>query len=114
MSQLTPRCSRKKKLDLPPFLDSSNSRMKSETENKLKEIMSGSGILKIGGQQYKTDSKELIDVGELGSGTSGHVVKMRHQITGTTIAVKVSSSFGDTRHKLIILISPANAAHWKY
>lgn len=70
--------------------------MKSETENKLKEIMSGSGILKIGGEQYKTDSKDLIDLGELGSGTSGHVVKMRHQITGTTIAVKVSSSFGDS------------------
>lgn len=81
--------SRRKTLPLP-FLDHTNSRMKSETEKKLQEIMSGNNILKIGGIQYKTDLKDLIDVGELGNGTSGHVVKMRHHPTGAIIAVKVS------------------------
>lgn len=87
--QLNQIGSRRKKLDLP-FLDHSNSRMKSETDKKLLEIMSGNGILKIAGKQYNTDLKDLIDLGELGNGTSGHVVKMRHQTTGTIIAVKVS------------------------
>lgn len=88
--QLTPKCSRKLKIDLPPFLDHSNSRIKSETENKMREIMSRHGILNIGGREYKTDLKELLDLGELGNGTSGQVVKMCHQPTGTIIAVKVS------------------------
>lgn len=63
------------------------------------EIMSCNSILKIGGNKYKTDPKDLIDLGDLGNGTSGHVVKMRHRATGTIIAVKVRVFF-----KVIILL----------
>lgn len=89
---LTPICSRKKVLDLPPFQQppatATASRMKTETETRLREIMPGNGILKIAGVQYKTDVSELEDLGTLGNGTSGHVVRMRHPTTDTTIAVK--------------------------
>lgn len=71
---IPPICSRKKTL-LP-------------IETKLREIMSGNGILKIDGVQYQTAVAELQDLGTLGNGTCGHVVKMRHPTTDTTIAVK--------------------------
>lgn len=61
-----------------------------ETERKLKEIMQISGNLTINGVLYKTDIKDMEDLEELGNGTCGHVVKMRHKPSGNIIAVKVS------------------------
>lgn len=60
-----------------------------ETEKKLKEIMQISGNLTINGVLYKTDIKDMEDLEELGNGTCGHVVKMRHKPSGNIIAVKV-------------------------
>lgn len=60
-----------------------------ETERKLKEIMQISGNLTINGVLYKTDIKDMEDLEELGNGTCGHVVKMRHKPSGNIIAVKV-------------------------
>lgn len=60
-----------------------------ETERKLKEIMRISGDLTIDGKLYKTDIKDMEHIEELGNGTCGHVVKMRHIPSGSIIAVKV-------------------------
>lgn len=61
-----------------------------ETENKFQNIREQNGILNIDNVQYKTDIKDLEHLGDLGNGTSGHVVQMRHKQTGRIIAVKVS------------------------
>lgn len=42
-------------------------------------------------QKYKTEIKDLEHQGELGNGTCGHVVKMRHKPSETVIAVKVTN-----------------------
>ena len=42
-------------------------------------------------QTYKTEIKDLEHQGELGNGTCGHVVKMRHKPSETVIAVKVTN-----------------------
>lgn len=60
-----------------------------DTESKLKQIMKRNGIITIDDIEYKTESKDLEDMGELGNGTSGHVVKMKHTHTNKAIAVKV-------------------------
>lgn len=85
----TPTGSRKKNLDLPPFAQAPTHKIEPETENKLKQIMKRNNILVINDESHRTDINDLIDLGELGSGTSGHVVKMQHRPTGTIIAVKV-------------------------
>lgn len=84
----TPSTGRKKNLDLQ-FAQQPINRSERETDQKLAEIMKRNGILNINDEQHQTDSSDLIDMGELGSGTSGHVVKMRHKKTDTIIAVKV-------------------------
>lgn len=61
-----------------------------ETDYKLQEIMKISGILTIGGMQYQTEISDMEHLGELGSGTCGQVVKMKHKPSGKIIAVKVS------------------------
>lgn len=60
-----------------------------ETGRKLEQIMKRQGILTIDNAEYKTEIKDLEDLGELGSGTSGHVFKMRHHPSKKVIAVKV-------------------------
>lgn len=52
--------------------------------------MKRNGIMTIDHKEYQTEIKDLEDLGDLGNGTSGHVVKMQHKFTGTIIAVKVS------------------------
>lgn len=84
----TPSSTRKKNLDLQ-FAQQPTNRIDPETEKKLRQIMTRNGILNINNEQHQTDISDLIDMGELGSGTSGHVVKMRHKTTDTIIAVKV-------------------------
>lgn len=60
-----------------------------ETVLKLKQIQTRNGIITIDNTEHKTEIRELEDLGELGNGTSGHVVKMKHTPTNKVIAVKV-------------------------
>lgn len=60
-----------------------------ETEEKLREIMRISGNITVNGKTYKTDIKDMEEIEELGNGTCGHVIKMRHKPSGEIIAVKV-------------------------
>ena len=41
-------------------------------------------------QRYKATPEDLQHVGELGTGSCGHVVKMVHKPSGKVLAVKVS------------------------
>lgn len=41
------------------------------------------------GVEYRSHIDDLQQLGELGSGTCGHVVKMLHKSSGAVIAVKV-------------------------
>lgn len=76
---------------------------KQETEKKLREIMEHSGKLRINGIEYRTEMKDLVDLGELGNGTSGHVVKMRHLPSDAIIAVKQMRRTGnDEENKRIV------------
>ena len=67
-----------------------------EQENKLKEIMRKSGQLTIGGHVFNTHIDDLELLGDLGNGTCGHVVKMRHRHTGEVIAVKQMRRTGNS------------------
>ncbi|XP_033095994.1 dual specificity mitogen-activated protein kinase kinase 7-like [Anneissia japonica] len=60
----------------------------SEIDKKLEKIMCQTGKLTIKGEKYQvtTDSLELL--GEIGFGSCGHVIKMRHKKTGCVVAVK--------------------------
>lgn len=42
---------------------------------------------------YKTEVKHMENLGDLGSGTCGHVVKMLHKPSQTVIAVKVNFTY---------------------
>lgn len=59
-----------------------------ETETRLRALKSGS--LSVNGKQYDPNVNDLEYLSELGNGTSGHVVKMKHKPSGAIIAVKVS------------------------
>lgn len=93
VGQMTPVGGRKKLLNLPPFAQPAANLMEPETENKLQNIKKRNGILNIDDVPYETDIKDLEHLGELGNGTSGHVVKMRHKQTGRIIAVKVNIEY---------------------
>ncbi|XP_055632258.1 dual specificity mitogen-activated protein kinase kinase hemipterous-like [Toxorhynchites rutilus septentrionalis] len=89
-------------LDLPLPIQSGNRR--SESELRFQKIIEKSGMLKINDQTYKTTLTDMQDLGELGSGTSGHVVKMRHKPSGAIIAVKQMRRTGnDEENKRIIM-----------
>jgi hypothetical protein len=86
-----------------------------EIEHKLREINKKNGLIDISGNLYQTSVNDLEDLGELGNGTSGHVVKMRHKPSGAIIAVKVR-----TFHLVRLCIQsthinniPANAKNWQ-
>lgn len=68
----------------------------SEVEVKMKQIMKMSGLLTINGIKYKTELKDLEHLGELGSGTCGHVVRMLHKPSNTEIAVKQMRRSGNS------------------
>uniref|UniRef100_A0A2M4CYR9 mitogen-activated protein kinase kinase n=1 Tax=Anopheles darlingi TaxID=43151 RepID=A0A2M4CYR9_ANODA len=77
---------------------------RSESEQKFLKIIEKNGLLTINNQTYRTQLSDLDDLGELGSGTSGHVVKMRHNPSGTIIAVKQMRRTGnDEENKRIIM-----------
>uniref|UniRef100_A0A182R1G8 mitogen-activated protein kinase kinase n=1 Tax=Anopheles funestus TaxID=62324 RepID=A0A182R1G8_ANOFN len=77
---------------------------RSESELKFQKIVDKSGLLKINDKIYRTQLSDLEDLGELGNGTSGHVVKMRHNPSGAIIAVKQMRRTGnDEENKRIIM-----------
>lgn len=77
---------------------------RSESELKFQKIVDKSGLLKINEKIYRTQLADLDDLGELGNGTSGHVVKMRHNPSGAIIAVKQMRRTGnDEENKRIIM-----------
>uniref|UniRef100_A0AAG5D4P7 mitogen-activated protein kinase kinase n=2 Tax=Anopheles atroparvus TaxID=41427 RepID=A0AAG5D4P7_ANOAO len=77
---------------------------RSESELKFQKIIEKSGLLKINEKIYRTQLTDLEDLGELGNGTSGHVVKMRHKPSGAIIAVKQMRRTGnDEENKRIIM-----------
>lgn len=55
----------------------------------MKSIMNRNGVLTIDGCEYASKIHDLVDLGELGNGTSGHVVKMKLRQAESIIAVKV-------------------------
>lgn len=119
VGQITPIGGRKKLLNLPFNLNQPTSTIEPETENKLQNIKERNGILNIDDVPYKTEIKDLEHLGELGNGTSGHVVKMRHKETGRIIAVKVRKMFGikyfrfDSPFEILCPVCvTANASNW--
>uniref|UniRef100_A0A182N4W9 mitogen-activated protein kinase kinase n=1 Tax=Anopheles dirus TaxID=7168 RepID=A0A182N4W9_9DIPT len=77
---------------------------RNESEQKFQKIVDKSGLLKIHDKIYRTQLSDLEDLGELGNGTSGHVVKMRHNPSGAIIAVKQMRRTGnDEENKRIIM-----------
>ncbi|XP_037036933.1 dual specificity mitogen-activated protein kinase kinase hemipterous-like isoform X1 [Bradysia coprophila] len=88
LGQGTPTAGRKMLLKLPFSQQPPANVIEPETENKLQNIKERNGILNIDDVPHKTDIKDLEHLGELGNGTSGHVVQMRHKQTGRVIAVK--------------------------
>ena len=76
-----------------------------EQQRKLNEIMSQSGMLTLPGRgkvQTAIDDLELL--GDLGNGTCGHVVKMRHRQEGHVIAVKQMRRTGNSdENKRIVM-----------
>ena len=75
-----------------------------EQERKLKEIMSQTGLLQINGRQYSTRIDDLELIGDLGNGTCGHVVEMRHKESGAVIAVKQMRRTGNSDENKRILM----------
>jgi len=67
-----------------------------EYERKLDEIMKLSGVLNIDDKKYPTPIADLEPIGDLGNGTCGHVVKMRHKDTGKIIACKQMRRTGNS------------------
>lgn len=67
-----------------------------EYERKLGEIMKLTGVLNIDGKRYPTPIGDLEALGDLGNGTCGHVVKMRHKESGKIIACKQMRRTGNS------------------
>lgn len=92
----------RKSLNLPVMAQ--HPAAETETDKKLKKIMKQTGILTINNKAYKTDIQDLKHLGDLGNGTSGHVVKMQHIPSGTVIAVKQMRRTGNTEENKRILM----------
>ncbi|GAB6021983.1 Dual specificity mitogen-activated protein kinase kinase 7, variant 2 [Chamberlinius hualienensis] len=71
---------------------------------KLQEIMKQKGILTIDGLRYQTEISDLIQLGELGNGTCGHVVKMLHKPSNKVIAVKQMRRSGNREENKRIIM----------
>jgi len=77
-----------------------------EMEIKYAEIMKQAGCLTIDNKRIPCDISELVHLGDLGSGTCGHVVKMMHSGTRHEMAVKQmrrSGSFEDNKRIIMDL-----------
>lgn len=75
-----------------------------EQERKLKEIMSQNGILQFSGKTFSSRIDDLELIGDLGNGTCGHVVEMRHRDSGQVIAVKQMRRTGNSDENKRILM----------
>nr|ALE20541.1 MAP2K7 [Leptinotarsa decemlineata] len=75
-----------------------------DTDRKLREIMQISGDLTMDGILFKTDIKEMEHIEELGNGTCGHVVKMRHKPSNKIIAVKQMRRSGNSEENKRIIM----------
>ncbi|XP_038046871.1 dual specificity mitogen-activated protein kinase kinase 7-like isoform X2 [Patiria miniata] len=75
-----------------------------EIERKLQEIMRQTGKLTVDGRRvpFNIDSLEAID--ELGFGSCGHVIRMRHKDTKTIVAVKQMRRSGNKEENKRILM----------
>lgn len=80
-----------KQFSLPnssPVITRQDSGGGADSERRLQEIMKAGNLLTMEGHKYMVSMKDLEHLGDLGSGTCGHVVKMRHRATGKVLAVK--------------------------
>nr|CAD7207181.1 unnamed protein product [Timema douglasi] len=93
----------RKPIDLP-MIPPQKHQDSGEMDGKLKEIMQMNGILNINQKRYQTDIKDLEDLGELGNGTCGHVVKMLHRPSGIVIAVKQMRRSGNMEENKRIIM----------
>ncbi|XP_063633405.1 dual specificity mitogen-activated protein kinase kinase 7-like isoform X2 [Cydia splendana] len=75
-----------------------------ETENRMREVHKVSGNLTVNNVQFRSNVDDLIHLGELGSGTCGHVVKMMHKPSGAVIAVKQMRRSGNSEETKRILM----------
>ncbi|XP_028029549.1 dual specificity mitogen-activated protein kinase kinase 7-like isoform X3 [Bombyx mandarina] len=75
-----------------------------DTENRMREVYKVSGKLSVDGKEYKSSIDELQHLGELGSGTCGHVVKMLHKPSSAVIAVKQMRRSGNSEETKRILM----------
>ncbi|XP_022242841.1 dual specificity mitogen-activated protein kinase kinase 7-like [Limulus polyphemus] len=57
-------------------------------ESKLRKIYQHAGTLTIDGMTYHSSVDDMIQLGELGTGTCGHVVRMEHKPSRKVMAVK--------------------------
>lgn len=94
----------RRNLNLPVLQMPPQRTQDSEFDSKLQEIMKMNGILSINGQKYQTDMKDLEHLGELGNGTCGHVVKMKHRPSGVVIAVKQMRRSGNAEENKRIIM----------
>ncbi|KAH9629587.1 hypothetical protein HF086_002523 [Spodoptera exigua] len=76
----------------------------SETEYRMREVYKVSGKLNVDGVEYRSHVDDLQQLGELGSGTCGHVVKMLHKPSNTVIAVKQMRRSGNSEETKRILM----------
>lgn len=91
-------------LDLPVLQMLPPKMYDSEFELKLQEIMKMNGNLNINGRKYQTEMRDLEHLGELGNGTCGHVVKMKHKPSGVVIAVKQMRRSGNAEENKRIIM----------
>ncbi|MGH0178682.1 UNVERIFIED_CONTAM: hypothetical protein FKN15_078552 [Acipenser sinensis] len=75
-----------------------------EIDQKLQEIMKQTGYLKIDGQRYPAEVSDLLNEGEIGSGTCGQVFKVRFKKTDHVIAVKQMRRTGNKDENKRILM----------
>ncbi|XP_050663839.1 dual specificity mitogen-activated protein kinase kinase 7-like isoform X2 [Leptidea sinapis] len=75
-----------------------------DTEHRMREVYKVSGKLNVQGVEYRSHIDELQQLGELGSGTCGHVVKMLHKPSGAVIAVKQMRRSGNSEETKRILM----------
>ncbi|XP_061184017.1 dual specificity mitogen-activated protein kinase kinase 7-like [Saccostrea echinata] len=75
-----------------------------EIEQKYKEIMKMTGILTLNNQKHNTDINEMESLGELGHGTCGQVIKMRHKPTNHLMAVKQMRRSGNKEENKRIIM----------
>ncbi|XP_053601058.1 dual specificity mitogen-activated protein kinase kinase 7-like isoform X2 [Plodia interpunctella] len=75
-----------------------------ETEHRMREVYKVSGKLNVEGKEYSSNVDDLQLLGDLGSGTCGHVVKMMHKPSGAVIAVKQMRRSGNSEETKRILM----------